>query len=168
MVRVLLLLDESADFEAQRSAEQLARGLGAGFDAQIQHIGRGGTYSHLADAILRLKRTAGKPDIIHAFGMNALTAAAIGGASAKVVLTPRATVRRSALRWLRAIIEYRDVQVICATSTQRRACVERGAPIERCHLARPGVDFARVQRRRSPELREKLGFGPDDRVILAA
>jgi glycosyltransferase involved in cell wall biosynthesis len=62
---------------------------------------------------------------------------------------------------------YRDVQVVCATATQRRRLVERGVPLERCHLVRPGVDFARVRRRRDPVLRASLGFSPDDHVVLA-
>jgi glycosyltransferase involved in cell wall biosynthesis len=50
----------------------------------------------------------------------------------------------------------------------RRAYVTRGIPIERCHLIRPGVDFAQVKRRRDDALRARLGFAPDDYVMLAA
>src|SRR5205823_818613 len=70
--------------------------------------------------------------------------------------------------WLRAVMGYRDVQVICPTATQRRTCVERGIPLERCHLIRPGVEFARVRRRRDPALRSALGFVHEDYVLLAA
>jgi glycosyltransferase involved in cell wall biosynthesis len=62
---------------------------------------------------------------------------------------------------------YRNVQVVCPTATLRRTCVERGVPLERCHLVRPGVEFARVRRRRDPALRAALGIGPDDFALLA-
>src|SRR5262249_52849840 len=42
-----------------------------------------------------------------------------------------------------------------------------GVPIERCHLIRPGVDFAKVKQRKDGELRTKLGFGSQDYVVLA-
>src|SRR4029079_19176372 len=63
---------------------------------------------------------------------------------------------------------YRRVEVVSPTATLRRVMVERGVGIERCHMIRPGVDFGKVKRRRDPELRAALGFGENDRVILAA
>jgi glycosyltransferase involved in cell wall biosynthesis len=62
---------------------------------------------------------------------------------------------------------HRDIQVVCSSATQRRTMVERGVPPARCHLVRPGVDFAKVRRRRDPELRRKLGFAESDCVLLA-
>ena len=61
---------------------------------------------------------------------------------------------------------YRPVQVVCPTSTIQRALLTRGIAPDRCHLIRPGVDFARVKNRRDPELRKRLGFEETDRVIL--
>jgi glycosyltransferase involved in cell wall biosynthesis len=168
MIRVLLLLDEQADFQAARAAEQLARGLGSDFEAEVQRIGVGGTYAHVPEAIFRLRRAAKRFDLVHAFGTTALTVAAVGGTSARIAFTPLAVLRASALRWLRAVMAYRDVQVICPAATQRRICVERGVPLERCHLIRPGVDFSRVRRRRDAELRARLGIGENDHVLLAA
>jgi glycosyltransferase involved in cell wall biosynthesis len=71
------------------------------------------------------------------------------------------------VRWVLSIMGYRNVQVICPTDTIRRRFVERGVPIERCHLIRPGIAFAKIRRRRDPALREALEIGPDDRVMLA-
>jgi glycosyltransferase involved in cell wall biosynthesis len=71
------------------------------------------------------------------------------------------------MQWLRAIISYRRVEIVCPTSTLHRKLVERGVPLERCHLIRPGVEFARVKRRRDPALREQLGFSDGDYVFLA-
>jgi glycosyltransferase involved in cell wall biosynthesis len=83
------------------------------------------------------------------------------------VFSPSRFPTASDLRWQRAIIGVRDVQLICSTDTMRRFYVERGVPIERCHLIRPGVEFSRVNRRRNDALRLKLGFGPEAFVLLA-
>jgi hypothetical protein len=166
MMRVILLLDEGADFQAGRSAAQIARGLGDGFTTEVQRIGPGQTYFNAVDAVLRLRRISRDGTMIHAFGTSALTVAAMSGAQ-RILFTPPPEMRMSTLRWIRAAMAYRDVQVICSTSTQRRQCVEQGVPLERCHLIRPGVDFARIQRRRNDEFRTALGFTRDDFVMLA-
>jgi glycosyltransferase involved in cell wall biosynthesis len=83
------------------------------------------------------------------------------------VFTPTTFPNRRQCGWLRAIMHYRDVQVVCPTATMRRALVERGVPLERSHLIRPGVDFGRVKRRRDAQLRAALGPGEDDSVLLA-
>jgi glycosyltransferase involved in cell wall biosynthesis len=72
------------------------------------------------------------------------------------------------VRWTRAVTGYRHIEVICPTATARRLHVGRGVPLERCHLIRPGVDVAKVRRRRDASLRAKLGFGEADHVMLAA
>ncbi len=92
--------------------------------------------------------------------------AAVGGHQ-RILYSPIAFPRRRGIRWLRSIMDYRDVQLICPTDTLRRAFVEHGVPIERCHMIRPGVDFSRINRRRDPALRSALGFGEEDCVLLA-
>lgn len=167
MIRILLLLDPSCDFQGRRAAEQLARSLGGGFAAHIQTIGPGGNYAHLFDALLRLRRAAREFDIIHALGLTALSAAAIG-TRARLAITPPPSLRPVCVKWMGAILPYRDLHVIHATSTQRRMCIERAIPVDRCHLIRPGVDFARIQRRRNTDLRARLGYTDNDYVMLAA
>lgn len=167
MSRIILLLDDRADFQAERSTAQIARGVGQDFVTEVQRIGPGRTYFNPVDAVLRLRRTVRDGVMIHAFGATALTVAAMSGPS-RILFTPPPEMKLSTIRWLRAVMGYRDVQVICPTSTQRRQCVERGVPLERCHLIRPGVDFARIQRRRNDEFRAALGFAKDDFVMLAA
>ena len=44
--------------------------------------------------------------------------------------------------------------------------LERGMAVERTHLIRPGIQFARIRRRRDRDLRGALGFGDNDRVLL--
>src|SRR5688572_8611131 len=165
MIRVLHLLDRDADFQAERGADALTRGLGAGYSSESRRIGRGGN-RNIVHAVLALRRD--EPfDVIHAWGRDALSAAAMSNAR-HVVYTPTTARLRRSIAWARAVMDHRRVEVVCPTSTLRRLHVERGVRLERCHLIRPGVDFGRVKRRRDDALRAKLGFGPDDRVILAA
>ena len=166
-VRILYLLDADTDFEADRGVEQLARGLGAEFTTDVRRLGTGAG-RNLATATLGLRRGgAAGFDLVHAVGPRSLTVAALG-TSLPVVYSPVGNVGPRDVRWLRAVMGYRRVDVVCPTATLRRTLVERGVPIGRCHLLRPGVDFARVRRRRDAALRERLGFAEDDRVLLAA
>ncbi len=163
-IRILQLLDLDAGFQAQRGAVALARELGEGFTASVRAIGLGGDYANVFTAIRGMREL--EYDLIHAWGGAALTAAVMQGKP--IVYSPSDTPSRRSLRWMRAVMDYRNVQVICATSTLRRTCVERGVPLERCHLIRPGVEFARIRRRRNPDLRAALGFAEQDRVMLLA
>jgi glycosyltransferase involved in cell wall biosynthesis len=90
------------------------------------------------------------------------------GARSPLVFSPAAETKVRTVKWLRAVQAYRRLEVVCSTSTLHRRLVERGVPNERCHLVRPGVEFSRVRRRRSSELRAALGLGDGDYVFLAA
>ena len=165
MIRVLQILEVDADFQTQRGAAGLARALGAGFHVETRRLGRGG-YQNRAAAVLALRAEA-HFDIVHAWGTAALTTAAM--ASRKpIVYSPLPEVRRRDVSWTRAVMDYRHVEVVCAGATLRRLHVERGVPLERCHLIRPGVEFGKIRRRRDAALRAKLGFGDGDHVLLAA
>ena len=169
MIRVLQLFDRATGFQSERGANSLARDLGPEFVCDVRSIGRRGTYSGSVAALAALRKGGSRAafDLIHAWGIRALTVAALASRN-RLIFTPDDAPRRRSIRWLRAVMNYRDIQVICPTSTWRRALVSHGIPIDRCHLIRPGVDFARVRRRRSPELRSALGYGPADRVVLFA
>jgi glycosyltransferase involved in cell wall biosynthesis len=167
-IRILHLVDLDAGFQARRGAENLARELGAGFEAHMRTVGRGGDF---ASAIAAITRASCDPDcnIVHAWGPRALAAAALAHRRTPIVHTPADEPSRRWARWLRAIMSHRsDMQAICPTATLRRQFVESGVRLDRCHLIRPGVDFARVRRRRDPALREALGIGDADRVMLLA
>jgi len=166
VVRVLHLADSDASFAAQRGVAYLCRDLGDGFETDVRTIGRGGEYHNLPAALLARRRHASDFDLVHAWGQRALFAAAMG-ATAPILYTPAEDTRSSTIRWTRAVMDYRDVQVVCATATQRRVFIERGTPADRCHLIRPAVEFAKVKRRRDPRLREELGFTDADYVLLA-
>ena len=166
-MRVLHLLSRCADFETRRTSAALTDGLGAGFEIATATIGTGGTYRSVAHAAATLRRRAEELDFVHAFGISALSAAAMGTRS-PIVWSPGLPLRRSHVRWLRAVMGYRNVQVISPAATQRRVLVEHGVPLNNVHLIRPGVDFSRIRRRRDPGLRAALGFSEHDRVIHAA
>jgi glycosyltransferase involved in cell wall biosynthesis len=84
------------------------------------------------------------------------------------VFSPPPALSRRQTAWLRAVDSVRPLHVVCPTATLRRICVERGLPIDRVHLIRPGVDFSKIRRRRSAEFRTALGFSDADFVLLAA
>ena len=167
MIRILQLLDHEADFETRRAAAGLERALGNEFSVRRRSIGFGGDWRDVATATAHVRRSGDPFDLVHAFGGRALTVAALG-THAPIVFLPVAETRGRTVSWLRAVMAHRKVEVVCPTSTLRRRMVERGVPLERCHLIRPGVEFARVQRRRDDALREQLGLSRDDYVLLAA
>jgi glycosyltransferase involved in cell wall biosynthesis len=160
MVRVLHLHDGRPDFQTRRGIEALTRSIGAGFEPLVARAGG------VADALRRSPGAGAEADVVHAWGGRALAAAVMRGRGT-IVFSPTRFPSARAARWLRAAMVYRDVHVVCSTATQRRVLVERGVPLARCHLIRPGVDFARVRRRRDPALRRRLGFDDADHVLLA-
>jgi glycosyltransferase involved in cell wall biosynthesis len=161
-VRVLQLLDPSAGFSANRAAEILHGSLGAGFEVAVEPIDGAGV-----SAIRRVRtRSPRSRDFIHAFGTRALTVAAIGGGGGPTVFTPNDAPTRKQLGWLRAVMTYRNVHVVCPSGALHRRFVEGGIPFRRCHVVWPGVDFARIRKRRDAELRKALGFSEEDRVLL--
>lgn len=166
MIRVLHLLDVEPDYQSETGARQLAGDTSGTFQAQLRRLGRGGDDSTLLRAILSLRRESGGFDLVHAWGQRALTVAALA-ARTPIVYSPDPSPTRHAIRFARAVMGVRDIHIIAPTDTIRRAYVTRGVLIERCHLIRPGVEFARINRRRDPELRKALGFDPDDFVLLA-
>jgi len=168
MVRILHLLDRDAEFEAERGAESIGRAVGEGFGVTRRTIGHGGDWRDPATAAAMLRRSTETFDVIHAWGGRALTVAALGGTGkSPIVFSPASDTRLRTTQWLRAVMSYRRVEVVCPTSTVHRKLVERGVPLERCHLIRPGVEFSRVKRRRDPALREQLGLSEHDHVLLA-
>jgi glycosyltransferase involved in cell wall biosynthesis len=165
MIRVLHLLGRDADFQSRRGSAALARGAGAEFSVRTRTLGPGGDDRTPLSAFMSLRRGAvGEFDLVHTWDAASLTAAALAG-RARIVHTPSRFPTRRSIGWLRAVMGYRDVQMICSSATQRRVYVEGGIPIERCHLIRPGVDFSLVKRRRDLALREALGF-EDSHVVL--
>jgi glycosyltransferase involved in cell wall biosynthesis len=164
MIRVLHVVEHGQDYQTLRSVECLLRGLGEGFQTAVRTIGPGGNWRSIVAAI-RWLRQENRFDVVHAWGTTALTAAALG-TKTRIVYAPPVLMRPPDLRWLRAVMAYRDLQVVCPTGTMQRAIVRAGVALQRCHVIRPGVDFSRINRRKDAKLRAQLGFAPDDYVLL--
>lgn len=167
-IRVYHLVGRPPDLQTERAVEALTRpGAGAfGATAAVGHIGRGGVFRHLPDAVWGLRRAAGGFDAIQAWDDVALAAAVTAGGAKPIIYSPQQFPTPRGVRWVRAAMSHRDIHVVCPTATIRRFYAERGVPLERLHLVRPGVDFSRVRRRRDPQLRQALGIAPDDYVLL--
>ena len=167
MPRVLHLLGPSADAQTIRLHETLVARLGPEFSSDTRMIGPGGDHRHAVAAAAGLRRSSA--DLVVAWGLPALAAAAMGRPRAKVVFAPDRFLGPKPLRWARTLLDVGEAVMICPTDAQRQAAVHRGIPSERCHVIRPGADFGRV--RRSPQgrrtLREALGFDEADYVLFA-
>jgi glycosyltransferase involved in cell wall biosynthesis len=166
MLRVLHLLPKSVDHQTDTAIAQLCGNERDEIGHEAITLGRGGDYAMGAAAIIALRRRGADADVIHAWGQPALFVAAVG-CKQQIIYSPTEFPRKRSVRWLRTIMAYRQVQVVCSTETMRRAFVEHGVPMDRCHLIRPGVDFARINERRDPALRSALGFAEEDQVFLA-
>lgn len=165
MIRVLNVLSPDADFQSLRTHDSLCREMGPDFSFVTRTIGLGRDFRNLACAILKLREHE-EADLIHAWGIPALTAAALAGGR-RILFSPTRFAGPRAVRWIASAMEYRDVHMLCASSTQQRVAVERGVPMARTHLVRPGVEFGRINRRRDDALRAAIGFAADDFVLLA-
>jgi glycosyltransferase involved in cell wall biosynthesis len=166
MVRVLHLREREADFETERGSAYLSRELGPGFESQVRTIGPGGDWRGVL-AVIRELRREDEFDVVHAWGTRSLMVATMA-ARGRIVYSPGVGVTQMSARWLRAAMQYCDVHAVSSSATQRRSLLSLGIPLERCHLIRPGVEFAKIRRRRDTELRAALGFAEKDFVLLAA
>jgi glycosyltransferase involved in cell wall biosynthesis len=162
---VLHLLARPADYQTSRVLESLCRPGATPRVMQREEIGPSGRWRNALHAVLGLRRRVGEFGLVQCWDDRALLLAAAAGAK-RLIYSPQQHPSPRAIRWLQAVRAYCDVQVVAASTTAQRAFLRRGVPIDRCTLVRPGVDFARVQRRRDPALRAALGIGPEDRVVL--
>src|SRR3954471_20536621 len=138
MIRLLHVCDHHADFQTSRAIEQLTAKLGEAFSVSLRSIGAGGDFGHVARAAIGLRSDVQSCDVVHAWGFGALWAVALARFE-RIVFTSTQFPSRRQIAWLRAVMAYRNVQVVCPTSTMQRAMVGRGIDISRCHLIRPGV-----------------------------
>lgn len=166
MTRVTELFRGDASYEIIHSSALLARGLGGCHQVDQQIMEGGGALRAMAKAIRALRHT--RPDVVHAWGMQALIAAALSG-TGRIVYSPQCNARPCDARWLRAVMAYRAVHVVCATEGQRRELVAHGVASPRCQVIRPGVDApAPARTDEAIALRRRLGLGNVDFVVLLA
>src|SRR5688572_12330612 len=119
MIRILHLLDRDAEFEAERGAESIGRAVGDGFVVTRRTVGYGGDWRDPATAAAMLRRGGEKLDLVHAWGGRALTVAALG-VTAPIVFSPASDTKPRTIQWLRAVMSYRRVEILCPTSTLHR------------------------------------------------
>jgi glycosyltransferase involved in cell wall biosynthesis len=167
MPSVLHLRGLSADAQTDRLHAALVARLGADLPSSTRTIGPGGDDRQPVAAAVSLRRDP--PELLVAWGMPALVAAALAGRSGRLLFVPDRYLGPRPLRWARTLLDRTGGHMACPTDAQRRAAVLRGVPPDRCHVIRPGVDFGRV--RRTPEfrrqLRAELGFADGDTVLFA-
>jgi len=70
-------------------------------------------------------------------------------------------------RWYAACSSRNPPRFVCPSGLARRRLIECGVPTDDCVVIRDSVDFGVLQRARETARRSRLGFGPDDRVLLA-
>jgi glycosyltransferase involved in cell wall biosynthesis len=165
MIRLLHMVDAAADFQTERGVMQLAMGLREDFQTEVKTIGAAGDWPSTVSASRQMRRIGGF-DVVHAWGSKALTAAVMGGRR-PVVYSPAPDLQKPGARWLSAITQYRDIEVVSPSATLRNALLRSGISPQKCHVIRPGVDFGRIKRR-NPQMREALGLTKDDLVLLAS
>jgi glycosyltransferase involved in cell wall biosynthesis len=164
MIRVLHLLGVDTEFQTRRTHQSVCRDGGGDFQFDTCTIGRGGDFRNFPAAVAGIRKRSF--DLIHAWGTAGLAAAVMAGGK-RILFNPQKFAGPRTLRWVSAAMNYRNVQMLCSTATQQRLAVERGIPLQRCHVIRPGVEFFRIKRRRDDALRSSLGLAPDDFVLLA-
>lgn len=156
----LLIKSAICDPETERVVAMLAARLGA----SVYEIRHDHPATLVADA-LRLRHTVDRPGVVHAFGMPALAIASLGRRGG-IVFSPVRDPSEHQIGWLRAVSAYRRLEVLCSSDTVRRRLVTRGMPADRCHIARPGVKFSSIAKKRDTDLRRQFGFSDTDTVLL--
>ncbi|MCH8963698.1 MAG: glycosyltransferase family 4 protein [Planctomycetes bacterium] len=129
---------------------------------------RFGLHFLAAPALRRLVRRH-RIDLIHAWSLEAAYVATL----ASDCTTPMAVslwdphlIPARAGR-LHALTQRPHTGILCHAAMVERRLVERGVPIERCAVVRPGVDFGLINRlKRDAGLREQLQLDDDHIVVL--
>lgn len=166
MIRALHLIERYPDHQTETGLGQLLRDRALAAECVARTIGLHGDHSNSATAVLWMRRHHERFDLIHAWGERPLRVAAFGSA-APIIYSPARFPGARTVRWLRAVMSVRDVNIVCTTDTMRRVFVTGGVPIDRCHLIRPAVDSGHGRTRDDLSLRGALGFASGDYVLLA-
>jgi glycosyltransferase involved in cell wall biosynthesis len=174
MVQVLHLTSTTADLSSAHTAAAIRRAAGdaqaddagaAGVHVTTRTIGRGAVYRHTGHAALSLRFGRGVLfDAVHAFDVPSLLAACAG--PSPIVFSPSGPPA-VAPAWLKAAMVYRNGTLIANTAALRRRLIARGVPAPRCDVIPPPVDLSEIAGQRDEPLRNALGIGADERVILA-
>lgn len=114
---------------------------------------------------LKLRSLVSQANVVHVFGGPALVTA-VGVLKSNLVFTPIGFPTNRLIGWLRAVQSCYPIRIVCTSETARRALVEKGVHFSSTSLIRTGVSFARITPHIHAEVREKLGFRPEHKVVF--
>lgn len=158
-MKPLVITSAEADLETRRITSALAsRG------AALVTLRHDSLASLFIDR-LKLRSMASGATLVHAFGGRAL-ATAVGICRKNLIFTPIGFPTNRLIAWLRAIQSCHSIQIVCTSETARRSVVEKGVDFSSTSLIRTGVSFAKIPTRLDAGVREKLGFGPEHKVVF--
>jgi len=163
MAGIVHLYSDPVDFQTCRSIDLLTSvGLGTGRSLGVSD---GVRVLQFTRDVRIVRNLIPSPSSIHAWGTRALVTA-VAGFSGTIYYSPDGACGRSVIQFVRAVSRVRDIRVICPSQTLHRLHVQSGLSPDRCSVVYPGVDFARIHRRRDRALRQSLGFSESDVVIF--
>jgi glycosyltransferase involved in cell wall biosynthesis len=111
---------------------------------------------------------ADRPDVIHAWGLQAGAAVASANPQVPIVLSvDMEHIRdKQARRWLAALREEPSIRTICPAECVRRRLLENGFPPASCVTIRPGVDLSGINAAKERFSRTSLGLNGEGPVLL--
>ncbi len=105
-------------------------------------------------------------DLVHAWGVHAAAAARAATDKPLVVELSDPAVATREAKLLRTLARPKGFAIICNCGIVRRRLIESGVAPELCVVIRPGIDFGWISRCRRGPLREELGVGKDDTLVI--
>ena len=159
MIEVVHLVGREGDLHGTRLREALLGEPGVrAYELKMNPAGGARTVPNMA---WRLRRTNA---IIHAWDERALLAAALARPPG-ILFSPSTAPDPRAPWWLLPLLQLRQAHVVVSCESDRPIVETAGFDAERCHVIPPGIKLPRLEV--ATQLRQKLGLGPEDRVILA-
>ena len=129
-------------------------------------IGPGGDFQNIPEAVFRLWRSGlRQTHIAHAWGPAQLVAAA-GANFPHIIFSPQERIHSTWWKWIRWIIQHRNVHIVTPTQAYKNLFVARGAIDRQCRVIAPAIDPDRLHPH-DPDIRARLGFADDEVVLLA-
>ncbi len=161
---VLLLLNTEPNFQTRKTVDLIRREIGSNFQLTVRSLGRGGDFRSVADAALHLRT---EPfDLVHAWGIPGVNVAAL--VSAKPILFSATKFpSRKSINWIGFISRYRNVHFVASSNSEMNFAIRHGLASSQCHFIPPAAESKYPSYSRNDELRTKLGFSPEDFVLIA-
>lgn len=118
-----------------------------------------------APFVARALRKSGT-GLVHAWGVDA-AAAASAASTGPLVLEMFDPIEATArIKLIRTLVRARGFAIACGCQIVRRRLIEGGVSPESCVVIRPGVDFGAINQWKRGGLRDELGIGRDETMIL--